>query len=369
MRPYNEDIPSILRLLSVKGVGPQNARKLINVFGSADNVFSAERTELLHLGKIGDAILEARSDSRLSSRIDQMINWSINNQIQIIHYGDEDYPYRLRDCIDAPLLLYFRGQNVLNRKYIVSVVGTRNSSHYGRSLAERLMKGLASLRDDMLIVSGLAYGTDINAHREALNNDIPTVGVLAHGLDRIYPESHRQSAIAMLEAGGLLTEYPNGTNPDRGNFLARNRIVAGMADATIVIESPNKGGSIVTANIADSYQREVMAFPGRVGDMRSEGCNSLIRRQKASMITSAEDLIEAMGWDRPQSKPIQNKIQFEGDNDSLSIVSLLQSEDELSLNQLATLSGLNIAQITSILMDMEMDDIVMSLPGKRYRLI
>ena len=369
MSPYNEDIPSILRLLSIKGIGPQIARKLINTYGSADNIFSADTRELLLLGKIGNAIIEARSDSKLSSRADQIINWSISNQIKIIHYNDKEYPYRLKECEDAPLLVYYRGQNVLNRKYIVSVVGTRNSSHYGRSLAERLMRGLSTIKEDLLIVSGLAYGTDINAHREAMNNGIPTVGVLAHGLDRIYPESHRQSAIAMLEAGGLLTEYPNSTNPDKGNFLARNRIVAGMADATIVIESPNKGGSIVTANIAYSYQREVMAFPGRVGDMRSEGCNGLIRRQKASMITSAEDLIEAMGWDRPISKPIQKKLQFDGDSNSRTIVTLLEKEDELSLNQLAGLSGLNVAQLTSILMDLEMDDIVLALPGKRYRLM
>ncbi len=369
MKPYNDDIPSILRLLSIKGIGPQNARKLINVFGSAENIFSQSKEELSHLGKTGSAIIDSLSDSRLSSRIDQMINWSIDNQIQIIHYSDEEYPYRLRECEDAPLLLYYRGQNMLNRRHIVAVVGTRNSSHYGRSLTERLMKDLSTMKDDLLIVSGLAYGTDINAHREALNNGIPTVGVLAHGLDRIYPEAHRQTAISMLEHGGLVTEYPNGTAPDRGNFLARNRIIAGMADVTIVVETPNKGGSMVTANIADSYQREVMAFPGRVGDMRSEGCNGLVRRQKASMITSAEDLIETMGWDRLQIKPIQKKLQFEGNSDSQSIVALLGSEDELSLNQLSALTGLSVAKITSILMDLEMDDMILSLPGKRYRLM
>ena len=283
MKPYHPDTPFTLQLLQTKGIGIRHAHQLIQTFGSAQQIFDQHDTTLLQLGRFGKTLLQAKYDTALRIHIEEQLKWAVDHQIQIIHFNDEAYPARLRHCDDAPLVLFYRGTDILNRPYFLAVVGTRRSTHYGRQLADNLMKQLSTLNEKLVIVSGLAYGTDINAHSFALAYDIPTIGILAHGLDRIYPDAHRPIAAKMLQNGGLMTEYAHLTTQDKGNFLARNRIIAGMCDATILVESSDKGGAIVTSNIAYTYNRDVFAFPGRIGDIRSEGCNRLIRDQRATL--------------------------------------------------------------------------------------
>ncbi len=368
--PYHPDTPFALLLLQTKGVGIRHAHQLIQTFGSAKHIFEQHDTTLQQLGRFGKALLQAKHDSALFQHIGKQLQWAIDHHIQVIYFDDETYPRRLRHCDDAPLVLFYRGTEILHRPYFLAVVGTRRSTHYGRQLLDNFMKQLASMHEQLVIVSGLAYGTDVNAHTFALTNNIPTIGVLAHGLDRIYPDAHRPIAAQMIENGGLLTEYPHLTNPDKGNFLARNRIIAGLCDATILVESPDKGGAIVTANIAYTYNRDVFAFPGRISDTRSEGCNRLIRDQRASLLTCADDILKALNWQLTEPfAAIQQKIPFAGDNVSRSAIEeLLALHGELSRNELVALTGWGIAQINEKLLDLEMDELIYSVPGSRYRL-
>ena len=237
-------------------------------------------------------------------------------------------------------------------------------------VTERLLRDLSVIFPDLLVVSGLAYGIDICAHRNALKNQLPTVGVLAHGLDRIYPPVHRSTAVEMLERGGLLTDFPSGTNPDRQNFIRRNRIVAGLADATIVIESAEKGGSLITADIAFSYGRDVYAFPGRVTDINSKGCNSLIRQNKGGLITCADDLIMAMRWDVAQKTdalPVQTQLLFPENEESERILSFLEMRKESHINELSVALNLPVHQLSSLLFELELDGKIKSMPGSIYK--
>ncbi|MGL4293052.1 MAG: DNA-processing protein DprA, partial [Bacteroidales bacterium] len=281
-----------------------------------------------------------------------------------------EYPQRLTDCVDAPILLFYKGNADLNATHILSMVGTRNSTHYGRELIEEFMRVLGEQLPDTLVVSGLAYGIDINAHRFALHNSLQTIGVVAHGLDRIYPDAHKTTAREMVSQGGLLTEYPSETNPDKGNFIARNRIVAGISDATIIVETADKGGSIVTAGIASSYDREVFAFPGRVSDPRSKGCNRLIRQNRAALITSASDFLEMMNWIRTSapSNSRQLPIEFDLTEEEQKLVALLIRNGEMQINRMSIETEMPVSVLTGILMDLELRNIIRSYPGAVYRL-
>jgi DNA processing protein len=284
---------------------------------------------------------------------------------------NDNYPSRLRECPDAPLLFYYKGNADLKARHILGIVGTRKASAYGRALTERLVHDLAGSFPDTVILSGLAYGIDVQAHRSALKEQLPTVAVLAHGLDRIYPQAHRSIAAEMIERGGLLTDFPSGTEPDKPNFLKRNRIVAGLSEATVVVESGEWGGSLVTADIAFSYSRDVFTFPGRVDDASSIGCNQLIRKNKAGLITSAADLIEALGWGdkvRHNSKAIQTRILFPENSMHKRIVDILHEYGEIHINQLAVELGSPVHQLSALLFEMEMDQAVTSAPGNIYKL-
>ncbi len=295
--------------------------------------------------------------------------------IRAITMADDDYPQRLRECQDAPLVLYYRGSSDLNRARIVSVVGTRKCSVYGKDLIQRLMREMRELCPDVLIVSGLAYGVDINAHREALHNGYDTIGVLAHGLDQLYPSRHRETAKEMLSHGGLLTEYMSQTNADKVNFVRRNRIVAGMADATVVVESAAKGGSLITADIARNYGRDVFAFPGQVGAEYSAGCNNLIRDNIAALITSAEDLVNAMGWQddnrlqQAKAAGIERTLFPDLSPEEQTVVDLLQKTNDLQINIIAVKTGMPISIVTALLFQLEMKGVVKPLAGGMYHLI
>ena len=368
----DEELLHTIALNAIKGVGPTVARRLIDEFGSATAIFREKPEALRTIPRIGCDLATGCRSCQVLDEAEREMDFIRRHNITTLLFDDDDYPDRLRDCPDAPLLLYAMGNANLNVRHTVSIVGTRNATRYGRDLVEDFLSEAARLEPELLVVSGLAYGIDVTAHRSALHAKLPTVGVLAHGLDRIYPDQHRHVAREMLAAGGLLTEYPSRTNPDRGNFLARNRIVAGLADATIVVETADKGGSIVTASIADSYGRQVFAFPGRVGDAQSVGCNRLIRQQKAGLITSAADLFEAMGWDKTFVGR-QLEIPFEKPQQELSeaerqLVDLLKSDGEMQLNTMVLKTGKPVSELTSLLMGLEMQGVVGNAPGGLYRL-
>lgn len=287
----------------------------------------------------------------------------------------DDYPERLRDCDDAPIVLFYRGNADLNQRRIVSIVGTRHCTAYGQDILTKFCQDLKELCPDVLIVSGLAYGVDICAHRNALRNSFDTIGVLAHGLDMLYPSAHRDTAKDMLSHGGLLTEFLTNTNPDKMNFVRRNRIVAGISDATIVVESAARGGSLITADIAQSYARDVFTFPGNVNSTYSEGCNNLIRDNKAALITCAEDFVKAMGWEqdnqvkKARAKGIERQLFPELTAEETRIVELLQRNNDLQLNIIAVQTGLPIGNISALLFSLELKGVIKLYAGGVYHLL
>lgn len=374
-----EELRYTIALMGIKGVGSIVAHHLIEAFGSAKAVLEADKATLANFPRIGSAILEQRKDPNLFSRADLEIRFMEEHHIQtLLHHHEQEpfgpYPHRLNECPDAPTLLFKLGQANLDSKHIVGIVGTRSCSQYGRDMVSRFVAELKEALPDLVIVSGLALGIDVSAHKAALENGVPTVGVVAHGLDRVYPYIHRSVAREMVQQGGaIVTEYVTGTEPERGNFLSRNRIIAGLSDAVIVAESKDKGGSLVTASIALDYNREVFAFPGRVGDTRSEGCNRLIRLNRAGLITCAQDFIEAMNWDTSHchKKSIQHSIPFEEENLSHNarlILDALRDRGDLLLSQLSDATGLDHSTLYEELLDLEMDSKIRSTPGGLYQL-
>lgn len=360
-------------------------------------VFSYQPAALLQLfQQLGSAtaIMEHRNDIRAAvpdaspklqemlltvdgelSRAEQELLFDQKHAISVLCFNDTGYPQRLRECADAPLVLYYRGTADLNSRHVINMVGTRHCTPYGQDVVRRFLSELRLLCPDVLVVSGLAYGIDIEAHRQALHNGMPTVGVLAHGLDDIYPSRHRETAIQMLSQGGLLTEFTTHTNADKVNFVRRNRIVAGMADACILVESAAKGGGLITAEMARSYHREVFAVPGRLGDNFSEGCNNLIRDNVAMMLTSAEAFVSVMGWEsaarlqEAQQQGIERSCFPALSIDEQSIVAFLRQEGDLQTNALSTATGIPIGRLTSLLFQLEMKGVVKTLAGGVYHLL
>lgn len=368
----NKEISSLIALQHIPGIGSITAKRLIESTGSAALLFE-RRTELLDLiPNIQPTLIKALDCPTAHHRAEQELEFIHKHNLDCIGYHDDAYPSRLRECDDAPILLFYRGNTALNPKRVISIVGTRKCTDYGRDLCEYFVRDLASQCPDVLIVSGLAYGIDVCAHRAAIKYGVPTVGVLAHGLDRIYPSVHRNIAAQMTTCGGLLTEYISHTEPERTNFLQRNRIVAGMADATIIVESAAKGGALVTANIANSYGRDCFAFPGRINDISSAGCHRLIRQHQAALVTSADEFIEAMMWDAQPTKPkaIQRSL-FPNLNDEESrVVALLDKyPDGIQINSLAMEVNMPIHRLSALLFELELQGIVRPMAGSLYRLI
>ncbi|MDD4590253.1 MAG: DNA-processing protein DprA [Parabacteroides sp.] len=360
-------------LTMINGVGDIIARQLLQAVGDAEAVFAEKAQWLERIQGVGHKIAEEIKNPQVLIQAEKELSFIEKSKIKCCFLTDEDYPYRLRECEDAPILFYFKGEANLNANHIISIVGTRNATDYGYSLSELLIKELSQNFPDMLIISGLAYGIDISAHRNALKYGLPTVAVLAHGLDRIYPPSHRSTAVDMLDHGGLLTDFPSGTDPDKQNFIRRNRIVAGLSDATIVIESAEKGGSLITADIAFSYGRDVYCFPGRIDDNHSKGCNNLIKTNKAGLITSAADVISAMRWNSDMKTSGKTSVQTEmffPENTQLSqIVLLIEKNGEIEINELSLLAKVPIHQLSPLLFELEMNGIIKTLPGNVYKII
>ena len=361
-----------LALTRIYGLGLVGACNLIREMGTAGDIFRYRKELPLRIPGVSEKLVEALDCPEAFKRAEEELLFAEKNNIQCITITDERYPARLRECEDAPLALFYRGNAPLNALRVVSVVGTRHATPYGEEICRQFMKDLAEACPDTLVVSGLAYGIDIHAHRAALQNGLPTVGVLAHGLDRIYPSSHRETAVEMMDNGGLLTEFMSGTNPDRQNFVKRNRIVAGMCDAVVVVESAAKGGALITAELAESYHRDCFAFPGKVTDTYSAGCNKLIKNNRASLILSAEDFIEGMGWRGThigKTQPIQRQLFPDLSEDETRIVEALQkAEGSVQINALVIETNIPIHRISTLLFELEMKGVVQVLAGSMYRL-
>lgn len=316
-----------------------------------------------------------RNIDEAKARAEAELEFCQKHGIQPLPMNDEHYPARLRECDDAPLMLFYRGNADLNQQRVINIVGTRHCTAYGKDVISRFVRDLKSLCPQLLIVSGLAYGVDINAHRAALENGYETVGVLAHGLDQIYPPRHRETAVKMISQGGLLTEFFTQTNADKVNFVRRNRIVAGMSDACILVESAARGGGLITARLSRDYNRDVFAFPGRVGDEYSKGCNNLIRNNGAALITSAQDFVEAMGWitdaqlNEARQKGIERQLFPSLSPEEMQIVGALQKQNDQQINMLSVTSNLPVARLTAILFEMELKGVVKVLAGGTYHLL
>ena len=303
------------------------------------------------------------------------LQWDLENGVMPLCMNDENYPQRLRQCDDAPLMLFYKGNINLNQRRVICVVGTRRNTIYGEDLIRRFMRELRQLCPQLLVVSGLAYGVDIIAHRQALQNGYPTVGVLAHGIDYLYPARHKQTADEMVKKGGLLTEFLTQTNADKVNFVRRNRIVAGISDACVVVESAAHGGGLITASLARTYNREVFAFPGNVGSQYSEGCNNLIRDNVAGLINNADDFVKSMNWDddvklqRAQQVGIERQLFPDLSTVERQVVSALKKHNDLQINMLSVQADIPIAHLTAILFSLEMKGVLKALPGGMYHLL
>ena len=366
----NEQV-SILALSRVQVQNPALLRQIIDVAGSAKELFdNIDYVEDILPG-ISPVLVSALRDKSIIERAKREMEFVQKNGIKLTCLNDSDYPARLFECSDAPIALYSLGDIPFNAKHIVSIVGTRHATEYGKELCTAFVRDLARFLPGTLVVSGLAYGIDICAHRAAVEAGLPTVGVLAHGLEKLYPQTHRSVAKKMIEqGGGLLTEFMSESNPLPQFFVQRNRIVAGMADATIVVESASKGGSLITASIAQGYSRDVFAFPGRVNDQYSCGCNELVCRNRAALITSAYDFVEAMNWgsNAVAAKTVQRELFPAFTPEEEVLIKLLKSNsDGLQINQLVVKTDMPINVLMPLLFDMEMKGYVKAVAGGCYR--
>ena len=364
----DQELFYLLALQRVEGVGDIIAKKLLTYFGSAEAVFKAKASQLNAIDGIGSALLKNFKDQSVFAKAESELEFISSNPIAITTFQDADYPERLKHCFDSPLVLFSSGTINLKNQKIISIVGTRQITSYGLEFCRKFIAELAPLNP--VIVSGFAYGVDIVAHQLAMENNLQTIGVVAHGLNQIYPKSHKKYVAKMEENGGFITEFWSTSNPDKENFVRRNRIVAGMAEATIVIESAERGGSLITANLANEYNRDVFAVPGHVTDKYSQGCNTLIKTQKANVLTSASDLIYMLNWDiEKEVKSVQKQLFVALDDDEQKIYDyLLQSGKEV-LDIIALHCEFPIYKISGILLNMELKGVIRPLPGKLFEAI
>ncbi|WNM19708.1 DNA-processing protein DprA [Flavobacterium capsici] len=359
----------VLALLKVEGVGDIVAKKLINHCGSAEDVFKSKTQILKSIDGVGETLTKNLKDKTIFEKAKKELQFIENENISVLYYQNSEYPEKLKHCIDGPTLLFSSGTFDFKNRKIISIVGTREVTSYGTEICKKLIEDLAVFNP--IIVSGFAYGVDIIAHKAAMDNNLQTIGVLAHGLNQIYPKVHKKYVAKMEENGGFLTEFWSNSNPDKENFVRRNRIVAGMSEATIVIESAEKGGSLITANIANDYSRDVFAVPGRVSDKYSQGCNDLIKTQRATLLTSAADLIYNLNWEL-ESKPtktVQKQLFVSLDNDEQLIYDYLQKNGKQLLDIVALECNFPIFRMSSILLNMELKGVIRPLPGKLFEAI
>ncbi|MBP4141164.1 DNA-processing protein DprA [Flavobacterium sp. P4023] len=363
-----QDLFYLLALQKIEGVGDIMAKKLVTYLGSAEAVFKAKSSQLAGIDGVGAVLLRNLKDKSVFEKANQEIEFIKENNISDSHFQDENYPERLKHCIDGPLLLFISGNIDLKNRKIISIVGTRQITSYGTDFCRKLIEDLAPL--DPIIVSGFAYGVDIVAHQLAMEYNLQTIGVVAHGLNQIYPKTHKKYVAKIEENGGFMTEFWSSSNPEKENFVKRNRIVAGMSEATIVIESADRGGSLITATMANDYNRDVFAVPGRVTDKYSQGCNNLIKTQKANVLTSAADLVYILNWDIEQkTKPVQKQLFVTLEDDEQKVYDYLLKTGKELMDIIALRCDFPIYKISGMLLNMELKGVIRPLPGKLFEAI
>ena len=366
----NQELIFSLALAKMPGIGDISAKKLVEYFGNVKDIFTESYPNLLKIPGIGTRMATYIIDHRNLEIARKELDFIHKHDIKVSFYLDGDYPKRLKECPDSPILIFYKGDIHATAGKIISIVGTRNITRRGKEITSRIISRLAENHPDVVVVSGLAYGVDITAHKAALKFDIPTIGVLAHGLNTLYPSVHLQVARDMLGKGALITDFTSEVIPDRNNFLKRNRIIAGYSDATLVIESGIKGGGMVTADIAASYNRDVFAVPGFPGEKYSEGCNMLIKSQKAYLVESAEDIEYFMDWrgdSRPEIKQIT--IPFSLSPIESEIMDNLIKNNQMSVEELSGITGKPVCHISPVLLRLEFSGLIAKLPGNIYRLL
>lgn len=359
-------------LTLLEGVGDVSAKNLLAYCGSAKEIFETKKPRLIKIPGIGEIIANAIiSQQHVLHAAEKEVRFIEENNVEPLFFTSDKYPQRLKFCSDSPVLLYYKGGANLNAEKIVAVVGTRQPTEYGRMQTEKLIDDLNG--SGILVVSGLAYGIDVLAHRKALENNLDTVGVVAHGHDRIYPQTHESIARKMMKQGGILTDFRSGTNPDAVNFPKRNRIVAGMCDALVVMESKRDGGSLITATIANSYNKDVFAYPGRATDVMSEGCNGFIKSNKAVLMENAADLFYCMGWENEtkskKKETAQIPLLLNLSEEEQNIVDAFKNKALLHMDEISYASGFPISKVAALLLQLEFSNVIRSLPGKMYSLI
>ena len=361
----NDKLIYQIGLTLIRGIGDVNGKKLVAYCGSPEAIFKESVSALLKIPGIGKSTVNSIKSQKVLDRAESEIEFINKFKITPLFYTDTDYPARLLNCEDNPLMLYYKGNADVNSQRIIAIVGTRRATNYGKSRCEEIIDDLKNR--NVLVVSGLAYGIDSCAHRSSLEFGMSTIGVLGHGLDRIYPAHNRKLAEKMIDQGGLLTEFTSNTKPDRENFPKRNRIVAGMADAVLVVESDRKGGALITAEIGNSYNRDVFAVPGRIGDDYSRGCHFLIKTNRAALIESGNDIAYMMGWEDVIVKKKSQKELFINlsDEEKLIMKTILENE-ELAIDQITIKTKLSTSKVAASLLNLEFEGLVKSLPGKLY---
>jgi len=366
----NETLLYNIAITCIPNIGDITAKKLIAYCGSSEQVFKEKKQILAKVPGIGEINAQniIQNTSFALDLAEHELNFIRKNNIKPLFFLDDNYPKRLVHCEDGPVIFYTKGNTNFNQQKVISIVGTRKSTDYGIEFCEQLIKELTAHQP--LIISGLAFGVDICAHKAALQNNLQTVGIVAHGLDRLYPKAHQSTANKMLQNGGLATEFKSGTNPDRENFPKRNRIVAGLSDLTIVIESSKKGGSLITAGLANDYNRDVFALPGRIHDKQSEGCNTLIKSNKAHLIQSAKDIEYIMSWEAAKkTQPRQAQLFSELSKEEKMLTNTMIGKGKMAIDNIALEAKFPMSKTASLLLELEFNGVVKSLPGKMYKLV
>jgi DNA processing protein len=353
----------------IPGIGNINAKKLVAYTGSVEAVFTEKKKALLKIPGIGEHLAEQIVNQQVLASAEKEIAFIEKYRIGYFFYLDENYPVRLKNCEDSPVIFFYKGETDFNKAKMLSIVGTRNITDYGKDCCAELIKSIQLRQHDVTIVSGLAYGVDINAHRAALKNGLHTVAVLAHGLNTLYPSLHKSTAKEICDQGALLTDFTSDIMPERNTFVRRNRIIAGLSDATVVVESGIKGGALITADFANSYNRDVFAFPGRNSDSYSKGCNWLIKSNKAALIESVEDIEYMLGWEMGQKAlPKQTELFVQLTDEEQMIADVLRESNELPIDIIAIRVDMPVSKVSACLLNLEFAGLIHSLPGKIYRL-
>jgi DNA processing protein len=360
-----------IALTMIPGIGDISGKKLVAYCGGVEEVFKKSRKDLISIKELGTSIVNKLIEGRdhAIKKALQEIRFIEKHSITAIFFLDKEYPYRLANCVDSPMVIYYRGNANLSPPRILGVVGTRSATDYGKEICSGIIKNLADT--GVLILSGLAYGIDSCAHKTALTTGLPTVAVLGHGLDQIYPAANKGLADKMLQNGGLLSEFPSNTKPDRENFPMRNRVIAGLCDALLVVEAANTGGALITADIANSYDRDVFAVPGRVGDMYSGGCNRFIKTNRAALVETADDIKYLMGWETKKTGRggHQQKLFVELTPEEQKLADIIKDKDDAGIDLLVAESEMSNSKIAAILLNLEFKGVIKCLPGKRYQLL